>query len=136
MYYLCGVIVRQLVTLNIMQAKPRFETYKILEQYSLLRDDTGNEMCLTLLDVKLPDNEREIAETPYKLWTVIGKNPYQWSNKAISYESCAFWKAQQKENLFKQAVNGFLIEEFQNGGHLVFNDKIWGLKTSFKIKRV
>ena len=45
-----------------MQVKPRFETYKILEQYPILTDDTGNEMCLTLLEVKLPSDEDEIME--------------------------------------------------------------------------
>ena len=49
-----------------MQVKPRFETYKILEQYPFLKDDTGNEMCLTFLEVKLPSDENEIMESTYR----------------------------------------------------------------------
>ena len=37
---------------NIMQVLPHFASYKILEQYPILKDDTGNEFCLTLFNYK------------------------------------------------------------------------------------
>ena len=116
-----------------MQVKPRFETYKILEQYPILTDDTGNEMCLTLLEVKLPSDEDEIMESTYKFWTVIGKKQEQYNNKAVGYENIAFWKAKTK-HLFKDIVHGFTIEEKEDGVHCVF-DVEKGLRTFFKINR-
>lgn len=118
-----------------MQVKPRFETFKIIEQYPFLKDDTGNEMCLTLLEVKLPSNEREVIESTYKFWTVIGKNQYQWNNKAVSYESVAFWKVKTKDKLFNDIIHGFTIEEIEYGSHLLFDNDNYGLRTIFKIKK-
>lgn len=117
-----------------MQVKPRFETFKILEQYPFIKDDTGNEICLTLLEVKLPSNEDEVMESAYKFWTVIGKNQYQWNNKAVSYESVAFWKVKTKEKLFKGIVQGFTIEEKEAGEHKIFDNNS-GLRTVFLINR-
>lgn len=118
-----------------MQVKPRFETFKILEQYPFLKDDTGNEMCLTLLEVKLPSDEDEVMESAYKFWTVIGKNQHQWNNKAVSYESVAFWKAKTKDKLFKDIVQGFTIEEKEAGEHRFIDKDNSGLRTVFKINR-
>ncbi len=115
-----------------MQVKPRFETYKILEQYTVLKDDTGNELCLSLLEVKLPSTEDEIIDSTYKFWTVIGKIQKTWGNKAISYESFAFYKDPNKKNLFKGIVNGFIVEEKEFGQHYV-DDVNVGLKTKFII---
>jgi hypothetical protein len=118
-----------------MQVKPRFETFKILEQYPFIKDDAGNEMCLTLLEVKLPSDESEVVESTYKYWVVIGKNQHQWNNKAVSYESVAFWRAKKKEKLFKDIVQGFTIEEIESGEHRVFDNDNSGLRTVFKINR-
>ena len=118
-----------------MQVKPRFETFKIIEQYPFIKDDTGNEMCLTLLEVKLPSDEDEIIESTYTFWTVIGKNQHQWNNKAISYESVAFWKDKTKDKLFNGIVQGFIIEEKEAGEHKFIDNNNLGLKTVFKIKR-
>ena len=127
-----------------MQVKPRFETYKILEQYPFLKDDTGNEMCLTFLEVKLPSDEDEVIESTYKFWVVIGKKQEQWNNKAVGYESNAFWKTKTKEKLFKDIVQGFTIEEKESGEHCIFDTGNYfsdfskvekGLRTRFKITR-
>jgi hypothetical protein len=118
-----------------MQVKPRFEMFKILEQYPFLKDDTGNEMCLTLLEVKLQSDECEVMESTYKFWTIIGKNQYQWNNKAVSYESVAFWKVKKKDKLFKDTVQGFTIEEKEDGEHRFIDKDNLGLRTVFKINR-
>jgi hypothetical protein len=118
-----------------MQVKPRFETFKILQQYPFLKDDTGNDICLTLMEVKPQSHDDEIVETPYQYWCCIGKKQEQWNNKAISYESVAYWKAKSKENLFKGNVNGFDIEEVENGQHFMFDKNVCGLRTIFKLKR-
>lgn len=118
-----------------MQVKPRFETYKILEQYPLIKDDTGNEMCLTLLEAKLPSSDDVIVESTYKFWSVIGKNQQQWNNKAVSYSSVAFWKTKTKDKLFKSVIRGFIIEEKEDGEHRLIDNNP-GLRTVFKIKRV
>jgi hypothetical protein len=118
-----------------MQVKPRFETYKIVEQHSLLKDDTGNEFCLTLLEVKLPSDDDEITETPYKFWTVVGKNQYKWSNKSVSHESIAFWRSDTRKNLFKGTVQGIIIEEIEDGIHTVIDKDKPGLRTRFKITK-
>jgi hypothetical protein len=129
-----------------MQVKPHFESYKILEQHPILKDDTGNEMCLTLFEVKLKDNENEVTETAYQFWRVVGKTQIQHNNKAISYECEAYWNANQRKNMYKGVVNGFLVEEAYYGVHNVFNkvfdrndpDEInkLDIKTSFKLKRI
>lgn len=118
-----------------MQVKPRFETYKIIEQHPILKDDTGNEMCLTLLEVKLPSNEDEVMESPYRFWTVIGKNQHQWLNKAVSYDGVAYWRSQQKDKLFNDVVNGFAIEEKEHGEHSIIDKNTKGSTTIFKISR-
>ena len=120
----------------MMQVKPRFETFKILEEYPFMKDDLGNVMCLTLLEVKLPTDESEIIETTYKYWCIAGKKQEQWGNKSISYSSIAFWKAKKKDKLFKDVVNEFTIEEVECGEHTMFDNADFGLRTTFKIKRV
>lgn len=117
-----------------MQVKPRFKDYKILEQYPLLKDDTSNEICLTLLEVTLPDNDLELMETSYKFWSVMGKNQVQWNNKAISYSHVAFWKEDKKDKLLSVNIKGFLIKEEENGFHNIFDNKK-GLRTIFKITK-
>lgn len=116
-----------------MQVKPRFEVYKIIEQYTFLKDDTNNEICLTLLEVKLPNSKMEVIESSYKFWTVIGKNQQIWNNKSVSYESVAYWKSSNKV-LFKDIVNGFLVEEKENGTHNLFSQS--GARTTFTINRI
>ena len=124
-----------------MQVKPRFQSYKILEEFYLLTDDTGNKFNLVLIEVKLPDSIDEIVETTYKFWTVIGNNKQiTWSNKAVSYEDVCYYKDKVKANLFKEIINGFNIEEVVSGFHHVFvTDNIKeqeGLRTTFTIKRI
>lgn len=120
---------------EIMQVIPRFETFKILEEYPFMKDDTGNVICLTLLEVKLPTDESEIIETTYKYWCVAGKRQEQWGNKAVSYNSEAYWNIKKKDRLFKDVVNGFTIEEVECGEHRMFDKDNSGLRTTFKIKR-
>lgn len=119
-----------------MQVTPRFETYKIIEQHTILKDDTGNEMCLTLLEVMLPSDDYEAIDSSYKFWTVIGKHKIQWNNKAVSYNSDAFWKAKTKDKLFKGVINGFMVEEKEAGEHFIFDNNNLGLRTNFKIKKI
>ena len=116
-----------------MQLKPRFKDYKILEQHPILKDDTGNEMCLTLIEAHIPSNENEVTESPYRYWCVIGKNIVQWGNKATSHESIAYWKLTEK-SMFNGVVNGFTIEEKPDGKHNVF-EGIIGLRTRFNLTR-
>ena len=66
-----------------MQVRPRFETFKIIEQYPFLKDDTNNEMCLTLMEVKLTSNRLEIIDTPYRFWCCIGNRQEQEVSEAI-----------------------------------------------------
>jgi hypothetical protein len=115
-----------------MQVKPRFESYKVLKQIPLLKDDLGNDMCLTLLEVKLNSNIFEIVESPYTFWTVLGKNQEQYSNKSIAHSHVAFWR--EKKSFFKDIVEGMLVEEIIDGQHFLFSD-IVGVRTIFKISR-
>lgn len=116
-----------------MQVKPRFESYKILEQHHVLKDDKGEELCLTLFEAKLPDNEHDMIVTPYRFWTVVCKNSYQWANKAVSYEDCAYYRKEPK--LFSGIINGIEVEEYLCGTHRVLDDDKSGPKTSFKIRK-
>ena len=117
-----------------MQVRPRFETFKIIEQYPFLKDDTNNEICLTLMEVKLPSNRLELIETPYRFWCCIGSRQEQWNNKAISYQSVAYWRDKKRDKLFKGNINGFKIEEIEDGEHRLF-DNNYGLRTTFIIKQ-
>jgi hypothetical protein len=132
---------------NIMQVKPRFEYFKILEQYFILKDDTNNDMCLTLFEVKLPDSTTEIIESSYKFWAIVGKTQVSWGNKSsdktpISYDNNAYWRSKERKNLFKGEINGFLIEEEIRGFHNMFltkfppDEKEFGLKTAFIFKKL
>ena len=118
-----------------MQVKPRFESYKIVEQYPFLIDDTGNEICLTLMEVWLKSDETEIMETPYRFWCCIGKRQERWNNKAVSYLDIAFWKDEKRKKLFKDTIHEFLIEEIEDGEHFVFSNEKPGLRTCFKLTR-
>jgi hypothetical protein len=102
-----------------MQVKPRFDFYKFLEHHPIIKDDTGNELCLTLVEAKLPSYPHEFVESTYKFWTIIGRNQRQWNNKAVSYESTAFWKSKERK-LLKIELNGLIIEELTDGTHYVF----------------
>jgi hypothetical protein len=114
-----------------MQVKPYFESYNILKQIFITKDDTGNDINLTLIEGKLLNTEYEVIDSSYKFWTVIGKNQVQWNNKTVSYESIAYWKALDK-SLLNTEINDFIIEEVKDGFHTLFNEK--GLRTKFKIK--
>lgn len=113
-----------------MQVKPRFESYSILEAHPIVTDDTGNEMCLTLVEAKLHSDSFEVMESSYRFWVVMGKKQVQWASKAVSYESIAYWNAEVR-SLFKGEVNGFLIEELSAGTHALTGQK--GLRTKFEI---
>jgi hypothetical protein len=130
-----------------MQVKPRFEFFKIIEQYFILKDDTNNDICLTLLEVKLHDSKFEIMESTYKFWTIVGKTQISWGNKnsdktPISYDETAYWKSKERNNLFKGEIHGFFIEEIKNGFHNMFLTKFppdeqeFGLRTQFNFKKI
>lgn len=116
-----------------MQVKPFFKSHKILEQYPILKDDTGNEFCLTLFEVTLPDDNNKVMESSYKFWTVVGNRLTEYFNKSTGYYDVAFYKAKEKK-LFKGEINGFLVEEHNNGVHYVFGE--YSLRTIFTIKRI
>lgn len=126
-----------------MQVKPAFENFKILEQYSILSDDTNNEMCLTLFEVKLKDPHSQIIiESTYKMWTVVGKKQEQWGNKAISYSDAAFWRSSNKNRkLYSGIINNIKIVEKLDGNHHLFVTKYpiqeneVGIRTKFEISR-
>lgn len=115
-----------------MQVKPRFKSYSILEKYPLFKDDTGNEFCLTLFSVTEEDDEDELIEDGYKFWTIVGKELKQHNNKALSFESIAYWKGEDKEML-SFVVNGFKVQEQRAGVHRLFDND--GLRTRFVITR-
>lgn len=120
-----------------MQVKPRFESFKILEQYSILKDDTGSEICLTLFEVMLPSNIYTFTESSYLFWEVVGKNQEQWNNKSVSYSNIAFWKKKQEHKYFNKTIKGFKIEEIEDGSHFLFGDykDNESLRTKFIISR-
>ena len=125
-----------------MQVLPHFASYKILEQYPILKDDTGNEFCLTLFEVMPNSDDTTIVVNPYQLWIVVSSRKDVFSNKAVAYNGTAVWKTKEKDSLFKEIINGFLIEEYEYGYHGMFSGGIFchpkkfGLSTRFKITRV
>jgi hypothetical protein len=123
-----------------MQVKPRFESYKILETHPIVIDDTGNQISLTLISATLPSDKDEIVTTPYQFWAVIGKNQVVWGNKAISYDSAAFWKHDNKRKLISTIINDIEITEVEDGEHGLFiiprTQEIPGKRTRFKIKKI
>lgn len=118
-----------------MQVKPRFDKYSFIEQHSIIKDDCGNDMCLTLLEVFYPKDEYEIQEEGYKFWTVIGRNREVWGNKAIGYEGVAFWN-NKKRDLLTIKIKDFIITEINNGEHNLFDKDKQGLRTIFKIEKI
>lgn len=129
----------RLQNVKLMQVKPRFDNYKFLEQFPIIKDDTGNELCLSLIEAKLPNTNSEFVISYYKYWTVVGKKQDKWGNGAISYSDIAYWKEKNKK-LLKIEINGFLIEEIDAGLHHIFcagipkNENDFGQRTSFIIK--
>lgn len=125
-----------------MQVLPHFANYKILEKYPILKDDAGDEFCLTLLEVMPHSDDTTIVVNPYQLWIVVSTRKEVFSNKSVAYNEIAVWKTKTKDNLFKEIINGFLIEEYENGYHAMFSEGIFshpkkiGLRTGFKITRV
>lgn len=118
-----------------MQVKPCFESYKILEQHFITKDDTHNDMSLTLLEVKLKSDDDIIIDSSYRFWAVMGGKKEVWANKAESYESIAFWENPRKP-FINTIINGFSIEEVLNGGFYNEKNKSLGIRTKFKIERV
>lgn len=119
-----------------MQIKPRFIKCDALEQYPILKDDLGNEACLTLFEATFPDDGDTLIISSYKFWSVCGKNIEQYSNGAIARSSYFYWNTSIKNELYKGSINGIYIEEFECGQHCMFSYKEPGIKTGFKIKKV
>lgn len=105
-----------------MQVKPRFEHYSIIEQHPIVKDDTGNDMCLTLFEVKLNSSEDQLINSTYTFWTVVGHRKVVWNNKAISYSSEAFWNY-KKNQLLNTEIKGLKIVEVISGEHCLFDPK-------------
>lgn len=117
-----------------MQVKPRFEHYNILEQHPIVKDDTGNDMCLTLFEVKLNTTEDELINSTYTFWTVVGQRKFVWNNKAVSYSSEAFWNSKKNQGqMLKTEIKGLKIVEVISGEHCLFdpNGKETGTRTRF-----
>ena len=125
-----------------MQVLPHFASYKILERYPILKDDTGNEFCLTLFEVMPNSDDTTIVVNPYQLWIVVSSRKEFFSNKAVAYNDIASWKTKEKDSFFKEIVNGFLIEEYEYGYNGIFSGDSYnspkkiGLNTGFKIARI
>lgn len=124
-----------------MQTLPRFKSYKILQQYPIITDSTGNEINLTLFEVWLNSNNDEIIQTAYQFWTVCGKAQEKWQNGAISYKSEAYWQGMYRELLTTTITTTdglhFKIEEIVSmfPHHMYGNDQP-GTKTYFKIYKL
>lgn len=115
-----------------MQVKPRFEHYSIIEQHPIFKDDAGNDMCLTLFEVKLKTTEDELINSTYTFWTVVGQRKVVWNNKAVSYSSEAFWNyKKKKDQLLNTEINGLKIVEVISGEHCLFDPKETGTRTRF-----
>ena len=126
-----------------MQVKPRFESYKFIERHPLeIKDDSGNEFNLVLIEALHRADEDEIPITPYQFWAVVGSNQRVWNNKAVSYSDLAFWRGERgSKNLFKGIIAGVEIEERLYGEHYFFakdytniKEEDCGESTTFKIK--
>lgn len=114
-----------------MQVKPRFKNYKIVENYPIEKDDTGNSICLCKLEVTPRTYEDEIPISSYFFWTVMGLNQEVYGNKAVGYHNIAFWK-EEKDVLYKGEIEGILIEEVNDGNHFLFQEI--GFRTKYNIK--
>lgn len=108
-----------------MQVKPRFKDYKIISQIPLLKDDYGNQMCLTEIEY-INDNNKVI------LTEVISDKKEKWNNGAESYSSIAYYNVLNKE-LLNIKINNFHIEELKDGYHNLTNK---GLRTKFQITKI
>ena len=104
------------------------------ESYPIgLKDDSGEEFFLTLVEKHSKEYEGEIQESPYRYWIVLSKNKRSY---------VAYWKALKKE-LLKVVINNFVIEEVEDGKHCVFDEQYFnpntemvsGLRTKFKLTK-
>jgi hypothetical protein len=108
-----------------MQVKPRFNSYKIIQQIPLCKDDYGNQMCLTTIEYSILDKHDILIE-------VISDKKEKWNNGAESYSSIAYYNVLTKE-LLKITIDNLLIEELEDGYHTLNNK---GLRTKFKITQL
>ena len=115
-----------------MQVKPRFESYKFLEQYPIVKDDLGNEMCLTLVEAKIKSNMFERVHSVYQYWAIVSKTKEQYNNGAVGYSRDAFWDCEKLDReLIHNSINGIEFKEVECGKHSMFPNR-FGIKTRFE----
>ena len=74
---------------------------------------------------------------------VCGKRLETWGNNALSFNSYCFYKNKIKNPLYKNTINGFVIEEKVDGEHYHFlgpgqmpQEIDFGLRTKIEIRRI